>query len=168
MNQEAKFQILMNVKDMYRFLMRHAYIGISGVINLIISGGAFVLYLMGAGGNSKVSNGILLIVAALFTIINPIYLYYKAAKQVKLTPMFLKPLDYKINDPGVFVSQGEEKLSIEWEQIRKVIETKKDFYIYLSPTRAYILPKEQYEDKVEVVKDLIRKHVADKHCKLRN
>lgn len=168
MNQEANFQILMKVNDMYRFLIRHAYIGTSGVINLIISGGAFILFLVGAGGNSGVSNGMLLLIAALFTIINPIYLYYKAAKQVKLTPMFLKPLEYIINDEGILVCQGDEKLTIKWEQIRKVIEAKKDFYVYLSPTRAYILPKEQYDNQVEVVKELIKKHVVDKQCKLRN
>lgn len=168
MNQEAKFQIRIKVNDMYRFLMRHAYIGISGIINLVISGGAFVLFLLGVGNNSGVSNTVLLLIAALFTVINPLYLYYKAAKQVKLTPMFLKPLDYVVNESGIFVSQGEEKLTIEWEQIRKVIETKQDFYIYLSVTRAYILPKAQYESQVETVKALIKKHVEMKQCKLRN
>ena len=168
MSQEAKFQIRIKVNDMYRFLMRHAYVGFSGVINLVISGGAFVLYLLGVGNNSRVSNTMLLLIAALFTIINPVYLYYKAAKQVKLTPMFLKPLDYIIKEDGIYVSQGDEKLTIEWEQVRKIIETKHDFYIYLSVTRAYILPKDQYTGQVQVVRNLIKAHVETKLCKLGN
>lgn len=167
MEQEVKFQVEIRVQDMYRFLMRHAYYGLSGIINLIISGGAFVLFLLGKGTGSPFGNAMLLLIAALFTIINPIFLYYKAAKQVKLTPMFKKPLDYIINDKGITVRQGEEELPIEWTHVYKVIETNKDFYIYLSLTRAYILPKNQYTDKVELVKKLLQIHGKGKNWRLK-
>ena len=139
--EEIKFSVKMQVKTMYRFLMHHGYAGISGIINLIISGGALVLLILGIG-ESVTSKVALVIVAALFTVINPLYLYYKAAKQVKLTPMFANPLDYVVNEEGLTVSQGEEALTVEWGELRKVVETKKDFYVYLSLTRAYIFPKE--------------------------
>ena len=137
--EEIRFSVTMKVKTMYRFLMHHGYAGMSGVINLIISGGALVLLLAGFGSTTgaKVALGV---VAALFTVINPLYLYYKAAKQVKLTPMFAKPLDYNIGDGGITVSQGEETLTVLWDELRRVVETGTDFYVYLSLTRAYIFP----------------------------
>ena len=104
--EEIKFSVRMRVKTMYRFLMHHGYAGISGIINLIISGGALILLIAGVG-ETKTSKVALLLIAALFTVINPVYLYYKAAKQVKLTPMFANPLDYVIGEEGLSVSQGE-------------------------------------------------------------
>lgn len=166
MDLEAKFQVQMKIHDMFRFLIRHAYVGMAGVVNLVISGGAFVLFIMGAGGESAFGNAMLLLIAALFTIINPIFLYYKAVKQVKMTPMFTKPLDYIVNSTGVLVCQGEEELLMEWDQVCKVIETSKDFYLYLSLTRAYILPKDQYQTQVEIVRDVIQSHIKGKKCKL--
>lgn len=168
MDQEVRFQTKVEVQDMYRFLMRHAYIGMSGVINLIISIGALVLFFTGAGGDSTVSNVLLLIIAAMFTVINPIYLYYKAAKQVKLTPMFLKPLEYVLNEKGILVRQEKEELLMEWDQVRKVLETKKDFYIYFSLTRANILPKNQLGDDVGRIREFLKSHVKQKNGKFMN
>ena len=139
---EIRFSVTMKVKTMYRFLMHHGYVGAAGIINLIISGGALVLLIMGVG-DTTTAKVALIIVAALFTIINPIYLYYKAAKQVKLTPMFAKPFDYVVGQEGITVSQEEEQLAVTWGELRKVVETKTDFYVYLSLTRAYIFPKDE-------------------------
>lgn len=162
--KEIRFSIKMKVKTMYRFLMHHGYAGISGIINIVISGGALILLLAGVGDStaSKVALGI---VAALFTVINPLYLYYKAAKQVKLTPMFAQPLDYCINEEGLTVSQGEEELTVEWDELRKVVETGKDFYIYLSLTRAYIFPKEDLAGQEGALREAVETHTKPEVCK---
>ncbi|MCI8643670.1 MAG: YcxB family protein [Lachnospiraceae bacterium] len=162
--EEIKFSVKMQVKTMYRFLMHHGYAGISGIINLIISGGALVLLILGIG-ESVTSKVALVIVAALFTVINPLYLYYKAAKQVKLTPMFANPLDYVVNEEGLTVSQGEEALTVEWGELRKVVETKKDFYVYLSLTRAYIFPKENMGGMTDAFREAIKSHTKPAVCK---
>ncbi len=107
----------------------------------------------------------LLLIAALFTVINPVYLYYKAAKQVKLTPMFANPLDYVIGEEGLTVSQGEEALTVEWKELRKVVETKKDFYVYLSLTRAYIFPKENLAGLEEAFRVAVKSHTKPEICK---
>lgn len=167
MEEVLKFNISLRVMDMYRFLMKHAYRGISGAANIVISGGAFVLYLTGVGKGDDFARLMLLLIAALFTVINPVYLLYKAAKQVKLTPMFQKPLEYTIDSKGILVKQGEEELPMLWEEVRKVIETKKDIYIYLSLTRAYIFPKEFYKNDIDTFKELLTNHLNDKICKIK-
>lgn len=164
--QEIQFSVKMKVNTMYRFLMHHGYAGVSGIINLVISGGALVMLIAGVG-ESTTSKVALAIVAALFTIINPLYLYYKAAKQVKLTPMFAKPLDYTINDEGMTVSQGEESLTVGWDELRKAVETGKDFYIYLSLTRAYIFPKEDLAGMEDAFREAVKTHTKPEICKYR-
>lgn len=167
MEKEIMFQYQTKVSDMYRFLMHHAYVGVSGIINLLISAGALALLFAGAGGGQAFSNLMLILIASLFTIINPILLYYKAAKQVKLTPMFQKPIDYYINEEGILVSQGEEKLLINWTDIWKAVETKQAFYFYLSMRGAYILPKEAFMGQVDAVRKLVMEHATEARKKLK-
>ena len=109
----------------------------------------------------------LVLIALLFTVINPIYLLYKAAKQVKLTPMFLKPLNYVVNEQGILVSQETEKLLTEWEEVIKVTETKQAYYIYLSLTRSFLFPKEALGDQEQIFREILRKEVDSKKCRLK-
>lgn len=160
MEQQVSFQYQTTVKDMYRFLMHHAYIGVSGIINVVISGGALALLIANADQYSAFNKAGLILIASLFTIINPIYLYFKAAKQVKLTPMFQKPLDYLIDAKGIQVSQGEDQMVLPWEEVHKIIETKKDFYLYMSLTRAHVLPKEGYIEHVDLLRDIIKENAT--------
>ena len=98
--EEIKFSVKMKVIDMYRFLMYLSYSGRSCVINMVISVGALVLLFAGVADSTgaKVALGL---IAALFLVVNPIFLYYRAAKQVKLNPAYEKPMDYLVNDfPG--------------------------------------------------------------------
>lgn len=165
--EEVKFSTQVGVKDMYRFMMHHAYIGVSGVVNLVISGGAFVLLVTGAGEGSAFNNALLILIACMFTIINPILLFYKSAKQVKLTPMFQKPLEYVANEEAIVVSQSGEQLALNWKDVRKVVETGSAIYLYLSLTRAYIIPKENLGENLNGFKALVRDHVEKKACKLK-
>lgn len=164
--EEIKFSMTMRVKDMYRFLLYHGYSGMSGIINMIISIGALVLLLAGVG-DSTTAKVMLGIMAALFTIINPIYLYYKAAKQVKLAKMFAKPLNYQINEDGITVSQGEESLIVDWKDVRRLVETAGYFYLYLSLTRAYIFPKEILGEQEKNFRKILETRVNPKVCKWR-
>lgn len=164
---EVKFSVQMQVMDMYRFLMYHAYHGFGGIANIILSGGALILFLAGVGKGDTFARVMLILIALLFTVINPIFLLYKAAKQVKLTPMFSKPLDYLVNEQGIKVSQGEEELQTSWEEVTKVVETTKAFYIYLSLTRSYLFSKENLKGQEAEFKKLLMVHVEKRKCKLK-
>lgn len=169
-NEQTKqftFTYQTKVSDMYRFLMYHAYIGFSGIVNVVITVGALFLLFTGAGKGNAFYNAMLILAASLFTIINPIQLYYKAAKQVKLTPMFQKPLDYVVSSEGILVKQGEDQMLLEWNMLRKVVETKKDFYLYMSLTRAHVLPKEGYLENVETMREFIRENVTEGIIKIK-
>ncbi len=157
-SKEIVFSYQTKVSDMYRFLMQYSYGGIRGIINLVISIGAIVLLFSGADGGYAFNKVLLILIAALFTVIQPILLYYKAAKQVKLTPMFQQPLDYKVNETGVCVRLKEEEMVLAWDDIYKIVETKKDFYFYMSLNRAHILPKEGFENQCPQMRELIKKN----------
>lgn len=160
MDEQVSFSYQTKVGDMFRFLMYYNYIGIKGVINLVLSFGALALFVTGAGKN-PFNNAMLILVALLFTVISPVMLYYKAAKQVKLSPMFLKPIDYTIDSEGIKVFQDGETGKLSWSEMVKVKETAKDFYFYTSLTRAHIVPKEAIKDQLDTLRRVIRSHGTD-------
>ena len=149
---------------MYDFIMKNAYMGFKGIVGIIISVGALILYLNGFGGNDSFMNAILLIIAALM-VFNPLYLYYKALKQVKLNKTFQEPLNYTINDKGITVGQGSEEGTIPWDSVAYVIETRKSILVYLSKRIAYIFPKEELQEEYSSFKQMIREHVEPARLK---
>lgn len=54
----------------------------------------------------------------------------------------------EISGFGVRVTVGKDKAKMAFENLEQVRETRKAFYIFLSETHAWILPKAQMEDPV--------------------
>ena len=122
--KEIKINVNMKVKNMYEFLMRHAYVSLVGVASLAFSIVSFI-YLCVNFSNLKSSQVVVLIITSLlFTVINPIWIYVNAGKQVKLNPTYNAELTYEISENGVKVVQNEQELMVEWNEVQKIIETK--------------------------------------------
>ena len=150
---------------MYDFLLHYNYKGFAGMV-----GPAFSILALGAllVSYSVLTKGqiILLIIASLlFTVINPLLLMLKAAKQIKLNPTFRDPILYTLGEDKVTVTQNEESVSIPWKDVVEVTETKNNIIVYLSKVRAFVLPKENMGDQLPKVKELISR--AAKNGKLR-
>lgn len=161
-------QLTISVKitpaDMYYFLMRHAYGSISGWIGVAISIGAIVLLIMG-GGDTQMKQLLLIILALMFTVINPVMLYSKAVQQVKLTPMFQKEILYSFGPSGIMVEQEDEKAPIPWESVYKVVRSKKRIIIYMSKMRAFVIPVISLGESRQQLDELLEKHLDSKILK---
>lgn len=164
--EEIRFSVKMKVIDMYRFLMYLSYSGRSCVINMVISVGALVLLLAGVADSTgaRVALGI---IAALFLVVNPIFLYYRAAKQVKLNPAYEKPMEYLVNDEGILISQGEETMPVEWECLTKVVEKKHAIYVFANVSAAVflLLPKSALAEKEEPFREMLKKKAEGTACR---
>ena len=161
MEQEVTIQVKVTVMDMYSFLMHHSYSGIQGILNLFISGGAIVLLLCGVGKGNTLAMTALVLAAALFTVINPINLLLKSIKQVVLLPTFRKPLSYTFGEEGILVRQEEAEMLTGWNEVVRVVETRRSILVYMSAVRAYILPKKQYAEQVDAVKKQLEKYAQN-------
>ena len=162
-----KFQVDMKKNDMFAFMMYHTYTGFSGIFGVCISLVAAITLAVQFHDLAEHAVMILGFIALLFTIINPCMLYTRSVRQVKLNPTYKKPLQYLINQEGVTVSQGEDAGLMQWEQCIKVIETKKQIFIYSSKIHAFILPKKNYESQVEGLRSLIKESVKDNRVKIK-
>ena len=95
----------------------------------------------------------MLFFALMFTVIEPVEYYFRSKRQVKKN--FTVPLSYGFDENGIEIRQNDEKAHNDWQDVMKVISTKKLVIIYLSPVRAYILPKKDIGDRYQDLQNLI-------------
>lgn len=165
MEKETKLSIQIQPADMHQFLVRRNYTSFSGLFGVIISAAAVIYLLLTFRTNTPNRNVLLLLIGALFLVIQPIQLKLTAYQKVKLTPMFKEPLEYILNDEGIKIQQNEEEAQITWKDVRKVVETNKSIFVYTSPISAFIFPKNQYVAQYDAVKSIIKQHVKEEQCK---
>ena len=162
-----KFEVKMTVSAMYNFMIHHTYTSISGILGTVL--GIVSLYL----GAKDISEGYMqtgmafLAIGILFVFINPILLWNKSRKQVKLSPMFQKPIEYELTDSEIIIRQDEEESALPWEAVTKVVGTSQSLIIYFSRVRAFILPKKDIGDNYNKVVELLFTKVGTKKVKLR-
>ncbi len=154
---EVKVEVKLTKKEMFNFLLRHNYTTFGGICGIVLSIGALVMFFLNLG-NEKMSVSYkvaLIAVALLFTVVQPIMLYFKAATQIKNSDAINKPMVYEFNKTGVTITQGEDSVTNKYEDITKVISTKVSVIIYVSKYRAFIIPKASIGEDFETLKDLL-------------
>lgn len=149
--------VKIKTKHMYSFLLHFCYSSIKDWFGVFLSIIALVVLVVRFEQLDDMGKIILLLIGLLFTIINPVMLYFKAKKQILLNPIFKNEIVYQFNEEGIEVCQGETTAAVAWEQIFKVIVTRKLLLIYTSKIHASILPLDQIEQ--EKILPYIEKHV---------
>ena len=160
--EEIDFDITLRTKELFLFTLRHTYFSISGVFSLIISLGSLFICLVEFQAATIMA---LLFIASLFTVIQPLMLYIKCRMQIKKSDNINSSLHYTLSDQGITVRQNEQEAAVKWYDIRKVVQAKQGLYLYMSPVRAFIFPKEQcgsqYENIRSAVLEQMEKHQDD-------
>lgn len=156
-NQEKPFdtegsmecKILLQEKDMRHFMFHHTYTSFSGWFGVLISLAALAMVIIGRGRYGMIETVVLIILALLFTVVQPLQILSRARRQIKMQDMFHDTLIYNLCDKGLLIRQGEQFVNVSWNEIRKVVRTKKATFIYTSPVRAFIFPLDQIDDAGE-------------------
>lgn len=161
-----EININLKTKHMYEFQMRHTYRRTSGVLSLAFSVGAFVYFLITRQHNEYMTNLLLVFASLMFTVIYPLQMLQRSLQLVKLSPVLSKTLNYTFTTEGILVSQDNDDALLPWENIMKVVETRRLLLVYSSPKNGYILPKAQYKEECAGIKAMIKKLVNKDICKL--
>lgn len=160
---EIKLSVKLTAKEMFNFMMKHTYSSISGYIGLILSACALVGFVMTVANPAvKIAyKAVLLLTALLFTVIQPYTLYIKSKKQVEQNENINKPMEYKFTDAMIQISQGEEHVEYEWNQVIKVNSSRLCIFLYVSKYRAFIIPRRVFEgEDMEKLHDMIKKNAV--------
>ena len=154
------FEVKVRTKDLFGFTMYHTYSGIMGKIWVIFS-----VFCLGAAiwtfGEVSIQGTVsLVILGALFTVVNPLLLYYKCVKRVMKTPAYKKPFRYTLTKKGFSISQGEETGRMNWQDLFQIVCTGKSVYLCPDPVHAQIISLEQMGDQAEELKEFLRTQVS--------
>ncbi len=163
---EIKFDTQVGWKDLYHFLMRHFYTSFSGIFGIVLSLAALVVLILNINKGEPFQLLILFVMASLFTVLQPLQMLQKAGNQIKRNPVFQNPLHYVVNKKGISVSQNGESSTIEWKEVRKIVETKKAFFVYMSTLNANVIPKEQINDAKDSFRKLVKENMEKGTYKL--
>lgn len=102
---------------------------------------------------------VILIICFVVLIASRPYRIYRAYKKIiSKTPLEEKPFTVKFNDEGVIYEMDGSVQKYSWEQIVTVREIIDVFYVYVSETKAMIVPKylidrKEREELIEVFKN---------------
>ncbi len=160
--KEVTFSVQVKVKDVFCFLMHHANRGAALIINILITVGAIALLVTGYAKGDPVKLVVLVTLALLFTVINPIQLYGRAKKQVQRNPAFAKPLKYTLTEEGITMSQDEESQSFTWEDVFQIKEYRSLILVYTGRVYACIWPKRELKHCEAEIRELFRKKLSPK------
>lgn len=167
MEKQIEFDIKVEKNDMYDFLMSHFYSSFSGRFGIVLSIGALMVFFYGLGKAEMSKLILLLVLALLFTVVQPLQMKQKAAAQVKNNPLMQEPFHFVFDEKGMHVSQKKEKAFLAWKEVRQVKETKHSIFVYATSINANILPKEQLGENLEPLKALIKESVNKADCHLK-
>ena len=165
--KEIKFSVQMKTTYMFDFLYWHSYHGITGIINYALSFAGIAALIAGFGKGNAMVTVMLVALALLFTVINPLSLLYKAARQVKKSPLFAKPLQYVFDENGFSVSQEEQCDTAKWDSVVFIRETEKSIILYLGAANALILPKKDIGTQLADFKALLHEALPQQAKKLK-
>lgn len=157
--KEIEFDVELTVKEVYAFSMRHTYGSISGIFGLVISLGSWVVCALRFGSLDNTARMALFIIGCLFTVVQPVMLYSKARAQIRQNKNINASLHYCLAEEGITVSLGEQESFVRWCDVRKKVSSSNAIYLYMSPVRAFIFPKEQCGEQYEEMEHTIARQM---------
>ncbi len=160
------FSVQMKTIYLFEFLYVNSYSGFRAVINYGFSIIAIVALLFGYG-STPLSLIALIVLASLFTVIEPGMLFFKAFRQVKLNPAFKEPIHYSFSEEKFTVSQNDSSQDAPWEMVLLAKETMKSIILFTGNNNAIILPKESIGEKLEAFKELLKKVRPEEAARLK-
>lgn len=154
MSKKYVLDIKLNTNDIWLFSMYHSNRGFLGIFNIIFTIAS--IYSLAVKWN-EINIGmrfIFILCASLFSVVQPVILYLKAAKQAKsqgIRDGFIIELDEKT----LKVSQKQQSAVFNWEDIFKTMIRKKMIIIYLDNIRAYLIPNRYLENNEKEILTLL-------------
>lgn len=154
-----ELDVKLDKKSLSSFLLYHNYVRPAGILGIVISIAAVVVLCIKWNYWTMTQRGILLVLALLFTVFQPMMLLWKGKKQLQLEE-FQQPFHYLFGDKGVEISQNDQKQEFGWSEIRKIVYRANAVYVYMSTVSAFVLPASQCDGQFEKLVGMMKEHTG--------
>lgn len=167
MYKQVKVTVNMDAKTLFRYMLANTGFGFAGKIRWGVSLMALVLFPFSLFLENKMIGFALLIIIAMYLVVQPGLLFASAKKQMIDNPIFKKEMVYTFDETGVALNQTLDSGMMPWEDILIIREIKLMFLVYLQPGRALVVPKkEMTEDALVLLREVIQS--SGIKCRLRS
>ena len=162
-----KFDIKITEKDMYQFNLYHTYHTFNGIISVVVGIFVFVVCYLVRDRLAPTDVVLYIVLGVALLLYSPVSLLMRSKAQVRGSVVLQNALTYEFKDEGVLVSTnaveaGEESSALlTWENVYKIVETKKQLLIYSSRVNAYVIPLEQLGTQKDELKSYIKERTDD-------
>ncbi len=144
-----KADVKLDKTDLFRFMFYHMYMRPVGLVYLLVglvslAGG---IYFIVNGNNSGI---FLVVISAVYFILQPLFLYFKAVQQSKQEEMQRNTV-YVLDSVGLHAYQGADSSTLPWDKVYKAVIFSGELIIYLTDVRANVIPLDRFLDKDETI-----------------
>ncbi len=164
---QVEFEIRLKPEDLYRFNMYQMYTGIHGWISIVLGIAMFVLTVHTFGTVEMTYTLLYAVFGILFLFYAPVTLKLRSKQSIAASEELSKPLHYVVDADGFKVSQGEASAELAWNQIYKMVATKRNVLVYSSRKNAYVIPREQLGENYQVLSDLAKEKLEKFRVKMK-
>ena len=150
-----EFDVKMDAKSLSGFVIYHNYMRPGGILGLVLSVVAIVSLIIRWEDWTSVQRCLLIALALLFLIFQPLMLLKKANDQLH-SDAFKYPMHYIFKEDGFTISQGDKSECYQYSDIRKPVFHKGVMYLYMTTVSALIVPKSSCKDDFDRIKEMVK------------
>lgn len=161
------FSVQMTAKEVYRFTFYHVYHSFSGMFGLFLSLLALLNLIVNFNTLSDTAKTIMIIIAAWYTVMEPVMIVSRSKAQVKRNKAYQQPLKYRVDVDGITVSQNGESQTLAWDKLTKIVETRTQFLVYSSRIHSFIFPKSMMEGNESDMRCIVLMYTENSNVKLK-
>lgn len=155
--ESIEIDVQLDKGTLNRFLLRNNFLRTGGVVGVLISAAAIVCLAVFWNYFVIAQKVVLLFLALMFTVIQPVTLLMKGWEQLK-KGAFREPFHYTFTPEGIEVVNIAGTANVEWEQIRRVVVTKDAMYIYMTAVSALIISRKECDGRYTEIAEMVREH----------
>ena len=150
-----EFDIKMDGGSLGKFVLYHNYMRPGGIFGLLLSVAAIVALIIRWDHWTGMQRCLLIILALIFLIFQPLMLLQKANTQLQ-SGAFRTPMHYSFDEDSFVISQDDKREAFVYGDIRKAVLHKNVMYLYMTAVSAFIIPRKSCEEEFDRVQELVK------------
>ncbi len=135
MKSRFEYKYTVRRSDLWQASMYYAYSSYMGVVNVVFAVSAVVLLVTRWNTSSDIFKALMVVLAALFTVIQPLAVWIRAGSSVKEYP----ELTLEFSEEGIKVAKDEKTSRLSWNDIKGIVRKPTLLIIYIMDGSGYIL-----------------------------
>ena len=149
---EFQFENKVSAWDMWKLSMYHIYHSMVGLSNIVFSVAIILLTVKLWNPEQELLMSLLVLCCVFFPIMQPLSVYFRAAKQVAALP---KNMNIQVNETGIHVSAEDQKAHVPWNRVKGIIKERGMVILAADAGRGYMLTDKMLGEQKEAFLEFV-------------